>query len=140
MKKLIFLILPIFVFAQTQHITELRNCYDNGDQSCGFLLAKELRKDIKTEEEGLELLLQLTLSGHESAPTQLALAYIYPKITKKDCKKGITFLFLASKTDPEALKELALLFKRGTCIKKDLKKYQKYLKIYVSEKEKIKKD
>lgn len=137
MKK-IFLILLFssFVFAETAYISELRNCYDNSDQECGYKLASELVKRIKTEKEGVDLFLQLTLMGDKRAPTQLGRVYIYSKVIEKDCKKGITFLFLASKTDPEAIKELSLLFKRGVCVHKDKKMYKKYINIYFSEKKK----
>jgi len=124
--------------ADGKSLEELRNCYDNGDKKCGYKLAKELRKDIKTEREAYDMFLQLTLMGDELAPTQLGRGYIYSKTMKRNCKKGTTFLFLATKTDPEAIKELALLFKRGICVKKNDKLYKKYIKIYFSEKEKLK--
>lgn len=129
-----------FLYGETQHIKELRNCYLNSDLDCGYKLATELVKDIKTEREGVDLFLQLTLMGHKLAPTKLGKSFIYSKSIKQDCKKGTTFLFLASKTDPEAIKELALLFKRGVCLKKDPKMYKKYINIYFSEKKKFDKN
>lgn len=137
--KNILLILLASTFLSANSHKELRDCYLAGDNECGFKLAKELKKTPQTEEESLNIFLELTLSGHTEAPTYLGKGFIYNKGVKQDCKKGISFLMIGSKTDPEAIKEMALLFKRGKCVKKDDIKYKKYFKIYKEEKKKLKK-
>ena len=98
--------------------------------------ALKLSKNPVTQEKAAEKLLELTLEGNKRAMTELGRLYIYGKGVPKDCKKGTYLLFGALlKTDsgepePEAMKELALMFKRGVCVKKDKEKYQKYLKKY----------
>jgi len=113
---------------------ELRKCWEGGNESCGLELAKQLVKDPKTEEEGMNIFLDLALRGNSWAPKYVARGYIYPKgpLMKKmrSCNKGIFFLFAGSKKDPETIHEMAKLFKRGVCVRKDEKKYQKYMKIY----------
>jgi len=98
--------------------------------------AIEMSKDPTKAEKASELLLELAMQGNKKAMTQLGRGYIYGKGVKQDCRKGFWFLLNAlskegaQNQDPEALKEIALMFNRGLCVKKDNSKYIKYLKRY----------
>jgi len=101
-----------------------------------------MSKDPTKQQEAADKLLELSLEGNTKAMTEMGRLFIYGKGMPRNCKKGTYFLINAlSKTDinnpdPEAMKELALMFKRGLCVKKDKKKYDKYMKKYFKYEEK----
>jgi TPR repeat protein len=137
MKLLLFLI-PIFLFSNTFDQT-LLNQKNNIE---GYIKQKELfdiiekSKNISAQKETIPELFSFAINGEGQAYTQLGRIYLYGKGVKKDCKQGVFYLFgalSAKNRDKEALKEIALLFKRGLCVKKDIKKYKKYLKKYYSD-------
>jgi len=100
-----------------------------------------MAKSAPTQEAAAEKLLALSLEGEPRAMTALGRIYLYGKGVPQNCKKGTYFLLNAvSKSklndpDPEAMKELGLMFRRGLCVDKSEEKYEKYFKKYVKMKE-----
>jgi TPR repeat protein len=91
----------------------------------------EQSKDIRKREESLNRLLSLALSGDGKASLWIGHLYIKGEGVKKDCKKGLLFVWSALKSgNNEALKEVALMFRDGQCGNKDMEKYRKYIKRY----------
>lgn len=99
--------------------------------------AIEMSKDPAQQTKAAEKLLALSLEGETKAMTQLGRLFLYGKGIPQDCKKGTYFLINAlskkegSIPDPEAMKELALMFKRGLCVKKNEVIFKKYMDKYL---------
>ena len=117
--------------------------------SCdSFCYALKQVKNPKTREDGLDNLMDLALQGDARAKRKIGEIFVFGEYGfKKDCKKGLVFLFesltnegrnLYHGYDPETLKTISEMFKYGICVKKDYQKYKKYIKRYYKEKRKEK--
>jgi hypothetical protein len=127
--KIIILFFPFFLFAN-----DLEQCYQNGDQSCGFELAKQYETENKIEEAG-NIYLDLSLHD-ETGESSLALGklFIYKmEQNKENCRKGVSYMLNSlqgNKPNINTFLELSILFKNGVCVEKDLTKSEKYANSY----------
>jgi len=99
--------------------------------------ALRLSKNPATQTEAAERLLEIAMEGNTVAMTALGRLYLYGKGVPQDCPKAMYFLLNSlsdtpiHKRNPEAMKEIANMFKRGLCVDKDKGKYLKYYKRYL---------
>jgi len=110
-------------------------------------LTKQLKYPQKRE-KALNELISMALEGDARASRKIGEIFIYGEYGfKRDCRKGLIFLlkaltkngkYLYHGYDPKALKTIADMFKYGICVKKDEKKYKKYIERYYKEKDKFK--
>ncbi|HIP34025.1 MAG TPA: hypothetical protein EYG89_04760 [Bacteroidia bacterium] len=77
----------------------------------------------------LDELLHEAQKGDMNASRELGLKLIYEE---EECKKGVSFLIIASSENLDAILDLAKLFKDEVCFKKSELKYNKYINIYYS--------
>lgn len=136
MRIFILLIMPFLLFAFNEQ--KLAECYKKGDLKCGLELAYEYKKT--NEKKAATLFLDLSLKGSIEATRELAMIYIYGK--EQNCRKGAVILLNAainkeSKESIIAYKDISELFKKGICVKKDLKKSKKYMDIYIKKAQKL---
>jgi len=125
---------------------EILNAYQNNKTKTNcdsFCYALKQIKEPQTREDGLNNLMELALQGDARAKSKIGEIFIFGEYGfKRDCKKGVVFL-LESLTkegkniyhgyDISALKTIAKMFEYGICVKKNLKKYKKYINEYYKE-------
>lgn len=102
-----------------------------------LIKAMQLTRNPATASEGAKKLLSIAMEGNTVAMTALGRLYLYGKGVPQSCPKAF-YLFLNSltstelhKKNPEAMKEIADMFKNGICVKKNNKKYLKYYERYL---------
>ncbi len=141
MKKILLLLIPIFLFADSKE--ELIKCYNKGlgDNQCGKELAYIYKQNA--EYDAAEIFLDLMIKGDTDATRELGLLYIYGKEIPRDCKKGVSILLNSiTKEDRKtavSFLDISNLFKDGICLEKDEVKAKKYYDIYMNlMKEKLK--
>ena len=118
------------------------NSFNLCDNYCK--ITQNIKKPQKRA-QALDDLLDLAINGDARAKTKIGEIFVYGEYgVKRKCRKGLFFLLSAlsikkgkHKFDPNALKVIANMFKYGICVKKDEKKYKKYLKEYFKEKQKV---
>lgn len=95
--------------------------------------AIKLIENNQTKELGYQKLLDLSLGNDSNASRHLGKLLIYDEGL---CKQGLYFLFISSKDNTEAMRDLAFLFKNeNSCFESNPKLHLKYLNIYQLEKE-----
>ena len=135
--SILMTLIPIKILANQMDVQENNLKTIKCDSFCYAL--KQI-KNPRTRQKGLNDLMELALQGDARAKRKIGEIFIYGEYGfKKDCKKGLIFLFesitkegknLYHGYDIETLKTIANMFRYGICVKKDPKKYKKYITRY----------